>query len=96
MEYLVIANDGTDVGAKQRRLKARAAHLQNAEALKAAGKFINGGALLDDQGEMIGSALLMDFPTRQELDECLQQDPYVTGEVWKEIDVKPVRLVFRS
>jgi uncharacterized protein len=35
--------------------------------------------------------LLVDFPDRQALDEWIEADPYVTGGVWKEIDVSPYR-----
>jgi uncharacterized protein YciI len=96
MEYLVIAHDGTDAGAKERRLKARQAHLEGAKALKANGQFINGGAILGEDGEMIGSSLYVEFTSREELDEWLANDPYTTGGVWVATKVYPVRLVFRE
>ena len=92
MEFLVMAYDGKDTEAKTRRLKARPAHLDNVAALKAAGAFINGGAILDDQGEMIGSTLYMKFESRAALDAWLQADPYVTEGVWVDIKVMPIRL----
>ena len=50
-----------------------------------------GGAILDEDGEMIGSMLLLDFPGREDLDAWLERDPYVTGQVWREIEVDPFR-----
>jgi uncharacterized protein YciI len=96
MEFLVIAYDGKDPEAKQRRLRARPAHLQNAQAMKRAGTFINGGAILDDNGEIIGSTLYVDFASRENLDRWLKSDPYVTEGVWVDIEVKPIRLALRE
>jgi hypothetical protein len=96
MEFLVIAYDGKDAGAKERRLRARPAHLENVRKMQQAGSFINGGAILDDNGEMIGSTLYVEFASRAELAQWLNTDPYVTGGVWVEIEVKPIRLAFRE
>jgi uncharacterized protein len=95
MEFLVVAYDGKDVGAKERRLKARPAHLEGAKVLQAADHLLSGGAILDDAGEVIGSTLYMDFPSRAELDQWLQTDPYTTGGVWRDIQVLPIRLAIR-
>ncbi|MGE0822985.1 MAG: YciI family protein [Candidatus Binatia bacterium] len=96
MEFLVIAYDGKDPQAKERRLNARPAHLENVQRMKQEGSFINGGAILDDQGEMIGSTLYVDFPSRDALNYWLATDPYVTGGVWVDVKVKPIRLALRS
>ena len=93
MEFLVMAYDGKDSEAGERRLRARPAHLDNIAVLKATGVFINRGAILDDQGAMIGSTLYMNFESRAAVDQWLQSDPYVTGGVWVEIEVMPIRLV---
>jgi uncharacterized protein YciI len=92
MQFLVIAHDGTDPGAAQRRQQARAAHLATAARLKAVGNFILGGAILNDAGVMIGSAIVFEFPDRDALDRCLQADPYVIARVWQHIDVQPFRV----
>ena len=96
MEFLVIAYDGKDPEAKQRRRHTRPAHLEGVRAMKRDGTFINGGAILDDNGEMIGSTLYVDFASREELDRWLRSDPYVTGGVWIDIEVKPIRLALRE
>jgi uncharacterized protein YciI len=96
VEFLVLAYDGKDPEAKARRLRVREAHLSGVREMKAAGTFINGGALLDENGEMIGSTLYVDFPSRGALDQWLASDPYVTGGVWVDIEVRPIRLAFRS
>lgn len=95
MEFLVTAFDDTDDQAEQRRLTARPAHLDGANKLKAAGKLIAGGAILDDNGKMIGSTLYVDFETKDELNAWLKQDPYVAEGVWKDISVLPIKLAIK-
>jgi uncharacterized protein YciI len=91
MQWLIIARDGTDEDALGRRLAARPAHLAHAAELQAAGHLIVGGALIDDNGDMIGTAAIAQFATRAELDHWLETDPYRTGDVWREIEVHPYR-----
>ena len=44
--------------------------------------------ILNDEGQMAGSAILADFPSREALDqEWLQREPYVTGHVWQTVTV---------
>lgn len=90
-QFAIIAFDGTDAAALSRRLAAREAHLQNVGLLKAKGRFTEGGAMLDDAGNMIGSVMIVSFPSRSDLDDWLKTDPYVTGRVWDRIEIKPYR-----
>ena len=91
MQFLVIAYDGSDAAAPARRLAAREAHLAGARQRKAQGRTVAGGAILNDNGEMIGSAAIVEYPSRAELDAWLAPDPYVTGGVWVDIQVQPFR-----
>ena len=93
MQFLVTAFDGGDNEAMTRRMNARAQHIDYVEKGKAEGKFIVGGAILDDEGKMIGSSLIVDFPSKEALEkEWLANEPYVTGDVWREIDIKPFKV----
>ncbi len=92
MHYLIIAHDGTDEKAHERRLAARDRHLSSIERLKAEGKALYGAALLDNAGTMRGSILIVNFPSDEELREYLASDPYVTGHVWEQVEVKPCRV----
>lgn len=91
MQFLVIARDGTDAGAPARRLAVREAHLEGVRGMSAKGEMICGGALTDDGGAMIGSACIVEFESRAALDKWLTSDPYVTGDVWRDIEVTPFR-----
>ena len=92
MQFVVIAYDGEDSHAPERRTKARPAHIEGAARMKKDGSMLTGGAMLDDDGAMIGSVMVVDFPSRAELDAWLASDPYVTGNVWRRIEVRPFRV----
>ena len=91
MQFVIIARDGTDADAVSRRSQVRPAHLEGIHPLVDRGHVPLGGAVLDAGGQMIGSVMVVDFPTREDLDTWLSSDPYVTGGVWKEIEVYPFR-----
>lgn len=93
MEFIIVAYDGTDPDALNRRMKAREAHLKHARLMKERGHFIEGGAILDEEGKMVGSTLLLRFDSRKELDQWLNNDPYKLGNVWIKIEVQPIKLV---
>ncbi|MFP6743231.1 MAG: YciI family protein [Alphaproteobacteria bacterium] len=91
MQFLIVAHDGTDDEALDRRMAVREAHLEGARKRAASGMTIHGGAMLDDDGKMIGSASVVEVESRAELDAWLETDPYVTGDVWRNITVTPFR-----
>ena len=92
MQWVVIAYDGEDPDAGARRQKARPAHLEVARRLKEEGRLHTGGAILDDSGAMVGSVVIVDFPTRAAVDQWLQTDPYATENVWQRVEIRPFRL----
>ncbi|HWK47155.1 MAG TPA: YciI family protein [Stellaceae bacterium] len=92
MQFLIVAHDGKDAAALDRRLAVREAHLANVRPLKASGNILIGGAILDDNECMVGSAVIVDFPDRAALDAWLDNDPYVTGDVWRQIEIRPFRV----
>lgn len=96
MQFLVTARDGTDAEAPARRLAVREQHLVGARRQAEEGVVVIGGAILDDEGRMVGSAVVYEVPDRAALDALLAADPYVTGGVWREIEIKPFRLAVRS
>jgi uncharacterized protein YciI len=92
MQFLLTAYDGSDPEAPVRRLKVREEHFKKIGRLKRDGEFLFGGAILDDEGKMIGSMIVYDFPDRQSLDDRLKGEPYITNGVWKKIEIRPFRL----
>ncbi|MDA0689613.1 MAG: YciI family protein [Proteobacteria bacterium] len=96
MQFLVTAYDGTDEQAQARRAAARPAHIEGAQSLKDNGNILIGGAILDEMGQMIGSSLIVEFEDRAALDEWLNSDPYITGDVWQDVKVLPFRVAVKS
>ncbi len=87
MQFVVIGLDDTDKKAQERRSKVRQAHIDMGEKLRLSGNMWYGAALLNDDGSMKGSMILVDFPSEKELHEWLDKEPYVVGEVWKDITI---------
>ncbi|MGG3798401.1 YciI family protein [Metabacillus fastidiosus] len=92
MQYIVTAYDGTDEKAVDRRLAAREGHLKSVERRFKEGQHLYGAAILDDEGKMIGSMMVVDYPSREELDNWLKVEPYVTGNVWQKIEIKQCKV----
>jgi uncharacterized protein len=91
-QFFVLAYDGTDMDARNRRRSARPAHFQGIGPMVEKGEIRAAGAILDEAGNMIGSAVFAEFPSRAELDAWLAREPYVQQGVWKRIEVQPFRL----
>ena len=96
MQFVLIARDGNDADAVSRRSRVRPAHLEGIHPLVDQGHVPLGGAVLDEGGQMVGSVMVLDFATREDLDSWLSSDPYVTGGVWEEIEVHPFRAAVGS
>jgi hypothetical protein len=92
MQFLLLAYDGTDPEALQRRLNVREEHLKRISLLKSSGEFLFGGAILDNNGKMIGSMIVYDFPDLQSLEEKLKDEPYLTEKVWEKTEIQPFRI----
>ncbi|QKF82983.1 YciI family protein [Halarcobacter ebronensis] len=92
MQYLVIAYDND--GALEKRLEVRDAHVAGAKKMIAEGKIINAGALIEED-QMVGSTLFVDFESDDEINEWLENEPYVQNGVWNmdEFQIVPVKLL---
>jgi uncharacterized protein YciI len=93
MQFIVIAYDGTDGNAPGRRLAVREEHLKFAEELYRSGRWLYASAILDDEEKMIGSMVVCDFASREELQrKWLDKEPYVRGDVWRKIEIRRARV----
>lgn len=82
MQFIVLAYDGNDRDAQARRMAAREAHLKLGKEMHDAGKWLYAAGILDDSGKMIGSMIVCDFPSRQEMEKLwLSREPYIAGKV---------------
>jgi uncharacterized protein YciI len=91
MTFLVIAKDGTDPDAPARRQRVRQRHLDEIRAAVDAGHVRLGGAILDDAGTMIGSALLLEAPSQEAARELLENDIYFKEGVWQQLHIYPFK-----
>lgn len=88
MQFVVTGHDGTDAGALDRRMAAREAHMASFMKRRERGEHLYAGALLDEEETMIGSVMIVDYPSREALDAWLAEEPYVLGKVWETIEVQ--------
>ncbi len=92
MQFLVLAHDGKDPDAMDRRLAARPAHFVRARKAKADGELLIGGAILDEHNQMIGSSLYVEVEDRAALDKWLAEDPYTQQNVWQTFDIHVMKI----
>jgi len=69
LQYVVIARDGNDANALERRMKARPNHFKGARFLRENNNFVLGGAILDENGKMAGSVMIVQFENEQKMKE---------------------------
>ena len=89
MQFLIKSYDGE--GMLEKRMKVRPRHL---EGMMVLGKqIICAGGLLDEEGRMKGSALVMEFENRAALDEYLKNEPYLVEGVWQKVEVETMNVL---
>jgi uncharacterized protein len=91
MDFALICRDGP--GKLEKRLAARAEHMAGLKVEKAAGTIVDGGAILNADGNMVGSVVLCRFPDRAALDEYLAREIYACEKVWGDIEIIEMRFV---
>lgn len=89
MQFIIKALDGENM--LEKRLAVRSRHLENLSTVKR--NIICAGGLLDDEGRMKGSVLIMDFENRELLDEYLSSEPYLSEHVWETIEIDRMNVV---
>ena len=89
MQFMIKALDGENKLAK--RMEVRPRHLEGMEKLRS--HIICAGGLLDNEGRMKGSVLILDFPSRDDLDSYLASEPYVVEQVWEKIEIETMNVV---
>ena len=92
MGYAVIAWDGEDEGALDRRMAARDRHMAVITEWAADGRLALGVPLFTPDWKPAGSLMLLEVPGRAGLDAYLAAEPFAAGEVWKRVEVHPFRI----
>lgn len=87
MPQLLIAMDGEDEQAAERRAASMAAHIERTAELHQTGQHLLGGLLRRPGSDVIaGSLVVMNFDDRTEFDEWLASEPLMTGGVWQQTE----------
>jgi len=89
MQFIIIAHDGENM--LDKRMAVRPQHLEG--MAKLGDHVICAGGLLDEEGKLKGSALVVEFEDRAAVDEYLSNEPYVINHVWEKIEVEPMNVV---
>ena len=89
MQFIITAYDGE--GMLDKRMAVRPRHLEGMAKL---GKHVVcAGGILNDEGKLKGSVLILDLPDKEALNEYLASEPYVAEHVWEKIVVEPMNVV---
>lgn len=92
MQFIITAYDGENM--LEKRMAVRPRHLEGMAKLSE--HIICAGGLLDEQGRMKGSVLILDFEDRAALDEYLMNEPYAVEHVWERIEVEVMNVVIMN
>lgn len=90
MQFVVLAHDYAD--ALDRRMAVREEHIARGNDMRDRGELLFAVAILDEDSRMIGSLHVLNVASRQKVDEWLKSEPYVTANVWENIEVLPCRV----
>ena len=94
MQFVITAHDGHNM--LEKRMAIRQRHLDNMARMMEQGHVICAGGILDEDGKFAGSALVMDFADRKQLDDYLESEPYVKEKVWDEIKIERMNVVIMN
>ena len=92
MQFVVKAYDGE--GMLEKRMEVRPRHLEGMKRLL--DHIICAGGLLDEEGKMKGSLMVMEYESRKDLDDYLENEPYVLEHVWEKVEIEPINVVIAN
>jgi uncharacterized protein len=92
MLFAVIRHDRPN--SLQLRLAERPRHLEYLKTVL--NKIMYGGALLDDEGNQIGSMLIIDVAHKAEAHAFADADPFVAADLFASTSIRQFRPVFEK
>ncbi len=92
MGYAIVAWDGEDDGALERRMAARDRHMAVITEWAADGRLALGVPLFTPGWKPAGSLMLLEVPDRAGLDAYLEAEPFAAGGVWRRVETYPFRI----
>ena len=92
MQFVVKAYDGE--GMFEKRMEVRPRHLEGMKRLL--DHIICARGLLDEEGKMKGSLMVMEYESRKDLDDYLENEPYMLEHVWEKVEIEPINVVIAN
>ncbi len=92
MRFSVIAWDRPGPEGVALRDNLRPAHTESITARFHASEVILGAGFYDDSGVVRGSLVVLELPSRADVDAYLASEPFNTGGLWESIEVRELRL----
>jgi uncharacterized protein YciI len=78
------------------RMATREAHIAYAHADDRPSKVRLGGPYLDEKGDMAGSLLIVEAPSKEWAVKFTENDPYVRAGLFQSVDVRPYRITMNG
>lgn len=92
MTFMVLGFNYPAPEGPERRKACRQEHLQLGEKLYRDGKWRYAAGILNEVGELVGSVIICEFSSCQELEgDWLSQEPYLINKVWEKVEIHPIR-----
>lgn len=87
MNFLVTGYDYKDKEALERRMAVRELHMDNIVSMKEKGEILYAAAMLNNDGDMCGSTLILELESRQAAEAYVENEAYVKGKVWEKVEI---------
>lgn len=91
--YLFQALDHPGKQTRARRAAARVEHMKQLHDLRARGHIHDAGALLDDEGDIVGSLIIYEARDIDQARSYAAADPFAREGIWAQSSVWPYRAV---
>ena len=88
MQFALVAYDRPNAVA--RRMELRPEHLKHLDAL--GDTLVLAGPFLADNGDMVGSIVVIEAETLDAAREIFARDPFMIGDLFDSVTIKPWRL----
>jgi hypothetical protein len=92
MHFVIIGKDGDDPEALNRRMAARDSHIAYSDLAVKTGEQVIGAAVINQEGQMAGSIMIVEFDDIEGVKSWLDKEAYVTGKVWQDIQIIPCKI----
>ena len=92
MKFSVIAWDVRGPEGVALRDEFRDAHMEMITRRFEAGEVVLGAGFYDDEGRVRGSLVVLDLPSRADVDAYLEEEPFMTHGLWATVEVNELKI----